>query len=320
MHRVLVVTAAAALAALTACSAPSTSPPSGATAAHASTAPTTGPVTVYTLEKPEHHIPAPIAWHADSDTFFVGTWDDSSIYRGSPDDPTVHVFLEGQPGQNATGIGISGQRLLVAGGLYGDIRAYDLQTKQRVGEFSTGSNGMLHGLHVTDAGDVWVTDAVRPVLWHLTPGQVAAGTGTPTSIPLSPEIPYVNGPDNLEGVVALSDTRLVVVRYFDGTLYRIDLDPQAPQGRTITPIADATVRLGSKMILDGNRLVVPDEDGLSVVELDADATRGTVVTRMRSPSFHDATGVARVGDRYLVVNAGWNDPPPYTISSVPVAS
>jgi hypothetical protein len=147
---------------------------------------------------------------------------------------------------------------------------------------------------------------------------VAAGTGTPASVPLSPEIPYANAPDNLQGVVALSDTRLVVVNYTDGALYRIDLDPQAPQGPTITPIAAATVRLGSKPILDGNRLVVPDEDGLPVVELDAEATRGTVVTRLREPSFHDATGVGRVGERYLVVNAGWNDPPPYTISSVPV--
>ena len=320
MHHVLVVAAAAALAAVTACSAPSTSPPSATSAAQPSAAPATGPIAVYTLEKPEHRVPAPITWYADSGTFFVGTWYDGSIYRGSPDDPTVHVFLEGQPGQAATGIGISGQRLLVAGGLNGDIRAYDLQTKQRVGEFSTGSGGHLHGLHVTDAGDVWVPDALRPVLWHLTPEQVAAGTGTPTSIPLSPEIPYVHDADNVEGVVALSDTRLVVVKYFDGTLYRIDLDPQAPQGRTITPIADATARLGSKMIRDGNRLVVPDEDGLSVVELDAEATRGTVITRLRDPSFHDATGVARVGDRYLVVNAGWNDPPPYTISSVPVTS
>jgi hypothetical protein len=54
-----------------------------------------------------------------------------------------------------------------------------------------------------------------------------------------------------------------------------------------------------------------------VVELDADAARGTVVTRVRDPSFRDATAVARVGDRYLVVNAAWNGPPPYTISSVP---
>jgi hypothetical protein len=146
---------------------------------------------------------------------------------------------------------------------------------------------------------------------------VAAGTGTPASIPLTPEIPHVTSPDNLEGVVSLSATRLVVVKYADGTLYRIDLDPQAPEGRTITPIAGATVPLGSRMVLDGNRLVVPDENGVSVVELSPDASHGTVVARLREPSFHDATAATRVGDRYLVVNAGWNDPPPYTISSVP---
>ena len=314
IHRFLVI-ATVVLAAATAC-APATPAPSGTPAPGASTAP--GPITLYTLAKPEHRNPAPITWHAESGTFFVGTWHDGTIYRGSPDDPTVPVYLAGQPGQSATGIGVSGTHLLVAGGMYGDIRAYDLQTKQRVAEFSTGSDGYLHGLHVTAAGDVWVTDAVRPVLWHLTPDQVAAGTGTPSSIPLSPEIPYVGGPDNLEGVVSLSDTRLVVIKYADGALYRIDLDPQAPQGRTITPIVDATAPLGSKMVLDGNRLVIPDEEGLSVVELDAEATHGTVVARLRDASFHDVTGAARIGDRYLAVNAGWNDPPPYTISSVPV--
>jgi hypothetical protein len=111
---------------------------------------------------------------------------------------------------------------------------------------------------------------------------------------------------------------VVVVKFADGTLYRLDLDPQAPQGRTITPIAGAAVPLGSRMIVDGKRLVIADENGLSVVELSADASHGTVVTRMRDPSFHDTTAVARVGDRYLVVNTAWNDPPPYTISSVPV--
>ena len=171
---------------------------------------------------------------------------------------------------------------------------------------------------VTEAGDVWITDAVRPVLWHLTAEQVAAGEGTPASIPLTPEIPYVASPDNVEGVVALSETRLVVVKYADGTLYRIDLDPQAPQGRTITPSPARPCRWAARMILDGNRLVVADENGVTVVELSEDAARGTVVAQLRDPSFHDATAVARIGDRYLVVNAAWNDPPPYTISSVPV--
>ena len=100
----------------------------------------------------------------------------------------------------------------------------------------------------------------------------------------------------------------MVVKFADGALYRIDLDPQAPQGRTITPITGATVPLGSQMILDGKRLVVPDENGLSVIELSDDAATATVVTRLRDPSFRDATAVARVGDRYLVVNARWNRP------------
>ena len=308
--------AAALLTAVAACSAPA--PPAADPPSAPSAAPTTGPVALYTLEKPEHRNPVPIVWHAESQTFFVATVFDGTIYRGRIDDPSVRVFLEGQPGQGAGGIGISGERLLLADGLYGNVLTYDLQTRQRIGEFATGSGGFLHGLHVTEAGDVWVTDGVRPVLWHLTADQVAAGSGAPAAVPLTPEIPHVSSPDNVEGVVALSETRLVVVKYADGALYRIDLDPQAPQGRTITPITGATVPLGSRMILDGKRLVVADENGLSVVELSDDASSGTVVTRLRDPSFRDTTAVARVGDRYLVVNAAWNLPPPYTISSVPV--
>ncbi len=96
----------------------------------------------------------------------------------------------------------------------------------------------------------------------LTADQVAAGTGSPAALPLTPDIPYIATPDSVEGVVALSETRLVVVKYADGALYRIDLDPQAPQGRTITPITGSSVPLGSRMDLDGNRLVVADENGV----------------------------------------------------------
>ena len=109
----------------------------------------------------------------------------------------------------------------------------------------------------------------------------------------------------------------MVVKYDDGTLYRIDLDGQAPQGRIITPITGATVRLGARMILDGGRLIIADEEGVSAVELDDDAASGSVVAQIRDPSFRDATSVARVDDRYLVVNAAWNEPPPYPVSSVP---
>jgi hypothetical protein len=275
------------------------------------------PIPVYTLERPEHRTPVAIDWHADSGSFFVGTHYDGTHLPRSARRPTVRLFLEGRPGQAASGIVVAHGRLYVSGGIYGDIRVHDLETKALVGTFNRGQGGFLNDLVVTDAGDVYITDAGRPVLWHLTPEQVAAGSGSPTAIPLSAEIRYIRTPDNVEGIVALTDTRLVVVKYDDGTLYRIDLDDQAADGRVVTPITGATARLGSRMILDGRRLVIADEEGISVVELDDDASRGTMVAQVRDPSFRDTTSVVRVDDRYLVVNAAWNEPAPYTVSSVP---
>ena len=94
---VLVAVAAAVLVA--ACS---SAPPAGGAPSAPSAAPTTGPVAVYTLDEPEHQNPIPIVWHAESGTFFVGTKNDGTIYRGRPDDPSVPVFIEGQPGQAAS--------------------------------------------------------------------------------------------------------------------------------------------------------------------------------------------------------------------------
>jgi hypothetical protein len=79
----------------------------------------------------------------------------------------------------------------------GQIRVYNLATKALLGHFETGSGGDLIDLEVTDAGDVWATDALRPVLWHLTPQQVAAGSGTPTTLPVGPEITFTPDPYNL---------------------------------------------------------------------------------------------------------------------------
>jgi hypothetical protein len=99
----------------------------------------------------------------------VGTYPDGTIYRGRLEDLTVPVYIEGRRGQTANGIKIANRRLFVAGGLYGDVRVHDLETRELVGTFDTGSGGWLVDMAVTGAGDVWVSDATRPVLWHLTP-------------------------------------------------------------------------------------------------------------------------------------------------------
>ncbi len=304
-----VMTTATVMALTAACTAPASAPPPPA--ATESTA-----IPLYHLD-PVHRNPVTITWDDSSQSFFVGTFNDGTIYRGRLDDPMPRVFLEGRRGQTANGVDVADGRLYVAGGLYREIRVHDLETRQLVGSFTTDPGGVLLDVTATGPGDVWVTDAALPVLWHLTREQLATGSGTPAALAVAPEITYGATPDNLFGIVAVSDQRFVVIKHLDGTLYRIDLDPQAPGGRTIIQVAGVTVPLGEDMILDGRRLVVADDAGLTVVELNEDASQGRLVRQIRDPSFVKTASVAKAADRFLVVNAPFNEAVPDTIASVP---
>ena len=69
--------------------------------------------------------------------------------------------------------------MYVAGGFSGMVSVYDIATKQVVASFESFGAGMLNDLVVTKHGDIFVTDSFRPMLWHITAAQVAAGGGTP---------------------------------------------------------------------------------------------------------------------------------------------
>jgi sugar lactone lactonase YvrE len=290
------------------------------TAPASTTAPS--PIPVYTLDRAEHRRPAAVDWHAESRTFFVSTLNDGGIYRGRLDEPVTPIFLRGQPGLSADGIRVVGGRIYVGGGIDGEIRIYDLATRQRTGTFETGAGGQVTDLAVTGSGDVYVTDGVRPVLWHLTPQQVDAGSGTPEAIPVTPEI-SMHGSCNLNGIVALTDRRLIVANFANGSLYRVDLDEAG--GRAIVPITGVTVPLAAGMALDEDRLVVADDAGLSVVALGDDVASAMLVEQIRDPSFRDTAAVALADDRYLVVNLDQSSShktpgQPDTVSSVPARS
>jgi hypothetical protein len=288
----------------------------------AATPPATGPPTappsaaaiaVYNLDGAGRLKPTDVEWHAESRTFFVSTYNQGALYQGGLDDPLTPAFLRGQPGQTADGIRVAGGRIYVAAGTEAQIRVYDLATRQRTGTFTTGSGGHVIDLEVTGPGDVYATDAILPMLWHLTPGQVAAGSGTAQGIPVTPEI-SIHGDFNLTGIVALTDHRLIVSHHADGLLYRIDLADGG--GRTIVPITGTSVPLAAGTALDGNRLVVADGKGLSVLTLGDDAGSSTLVEQIRDPSFHDTVAVTVADGRYLVANYATQTPD--TVSSVPV--
>ena len=265
--------------------------------------------------------PEGVAVDKRTDAFFTGGTGDGTIFRGTLGDPTVHVFIPGASGTSAVGMKVFRGKLYVAGGGSGLIKVYDLASKALVGSFATGTGGFLNDLVVTEHGDVWVTDSFRPMLWHLTAAQVAAGTGTPTAVDVASSITFTAGAFNLNGIVALrGGQRLVVVQTNTGALWRIDVNHSPAQIEQV----DAPALVGGDgMIRDKGRLVVVigSPANLTFVKLRHHDSRGRIDKVVTDPTLRGPSTVARDGNRYLVVNADFPTPTkpsttPFTISGL----
>lgn len=266
--------------------------------------------------------PEGVAWDNRSESFFVGTVGTGTIYRATLRDTTLRPFITpdpADPADSAVGMKVSGGKLYVAGGATGSIYVYGIKTGALLARFETGTGGFLNDLVVTQKGDVFVTDSFRPMIWHLTRAMVKAGTGTPGSIPVGPEIGYTAGQFNLNGIVARRGGReLIVVHSFAKSLFRIDLDRDRPADRTITKI-DAPEVAGDGLLIDRGKLlvVIGSLPGVKVLDLSRDDSRATEVKVLTDASLRGPSTIARAKDRYLVVNAAFGQPTPYTVSVLP---
>lgn len=273
------------------------------------------PTQVFTLVPSSHGNPEGVA-SGGGGTFFVGATGDGTIYRGTLGNPSVEEFIPGAAGKSAIGLKCAHGRLYVAGGATGTVVVYDLTSRNQIASFTTGAGGFLNDLAITPSGDVFVTDSFRPTLWHVTAAQVRAGGGTPEAIPVAPEIVYQAGAFNLNGIVALGERTLVVVQSSNGALFRIDLERS---GRRIQKIDADPVVGGDGMLLDRGRLVVVQGSPaqLTLLRLDHRASHATVVGHLTDPTLRGPSTVARVRDRYLVVNADFaTSTAPFTVSGV----
>lgn len=270
--------------------------------------------------------PEGIAFDKRTDAFFTGGIGDGTIFRGTLDDPTVHVFIPGAPGGSAAGMKVSRGKLFVAGAASGKINVYDIATKALVATFDTGPGGFLNDLVVTKHGDVWVTDSFRPTLWHVTGDQVDAGTGTPEAVSVAPEITFDTTPGafNLNGIVAQDGgKRLIVDQTNTGQLWTIKLGHHhsSAAGREIEEIdLDQPIVGADGMIKDRGRLVIVTGDpaALNIVKLKHHHSRGRVESMVTDPTLHGPSTVARAEHRLLVVNADFAlaASPPFTISGI----
>lgn len=267
--------------------------------------------------------PEGVARDSRSESFFVGTVGTGTIYRATLSDSKLRPFItpdSGDPADSAVGMKVSGGKLYVAGGATGSIYIYEIKTGGLLARFETGKGGFLNDLVVTDTGDVYVTDSFRPRLWHLTPTMVKAGSGSPRSINVGPEIAYTANTFNLNGIVARRGGReLIVVNTSSKSLFRIDLDRDKPADRTITKI-DAPKLAGDGLLLDRGRLLVVTGSpaAVTVLQLSNKDSRARVDRVLTDSSLTGPSTIARAKGWYLVVNADFaTNTQPYTVVALP---
>ena len=268
---------------------------------------------VYTLGDSSHGNPEGIA--TAGRYFYVGATGDGTIYRGRLGDRTVHTFIPGATGRAAVGLEISRGRLFVAGGPTGQVFVYDLRHPTAAPlTFDTGTGGFLNDLVVTARGDVYVTDSFRPTLWHVAADQVRPG-GQVDAISVSPGIPYTPGAFNANGIVALKGGReLIVVNSSDGKLYRIRFGSGGP---AISVIDAPPLVGGDGLLRDRGRLIVVRGTPASLTFLKIKHDHARIQQVVTDPTLRGPSTVARLHDRYLVVNADFaTGTQPFTVSGL----
>jgi sugar lactone lactonase YvrE len=273
---------------------------------------------LFTLKPDPAGNPEGIAFDKRSKAFYVSITVGGDIYRGSLKSDTVEPFIEGEG--SSVGVKVKRGKLYVAGGSSGAIKVYDLATKALVAKFDTGADpGFLNDLVVTRGGDVYVTDSIRETLWHVTADQVEAGSGTPQALDVS-EIPYEAGQFNVNGIVAKSSNKLVVVDSNSGKLFRIKLGDEGDSIDSIDEITGATVPGGDGLLLDKGKLVVVQgaAEQLAFLKLERGAREAKLKRTQTSEKLVGPSTVDAAKGLYLVVDAdSATDTKPFKVAGLP---
>jgi len=262
--------------------------------------------------------PEGVAYQRGTNTFFVTSTGDGSIFKGDLREETTTHFIANSTPFSSIGAKVDREGFLwVAGGPTGLVNVYSAGTGARLVTFATGSGGFLNDLVIARSGDVFVTDSFRPILYRVAKGAddiepFLSFAGTP--------LVYGSG-FNLNGIVATPNSRyLVVTQSNTGKLFRIEVAT-----KEVTEIDLGESVPGDGLQLRGRTLWAVAGGAIVKVRLSDDLTRGRVVSRTVDPSFNSPTTNAIARGRMLVVNSQFaarnaGVPPvlPFTVSSIPI--
>ena len=247
-------------------------------------------------------------------TFYVGSIPGGAIWRGDARTGTGEILVAPQAGRFAVGMQYDarGDRLFVAGAFTGQAYVYDATTGALLATYQLTAPGTLVNDVVITRDAAYFTDSSRPVLYRLAfgPGGSLLGAGAVTEILLTGDYQFIGGAINGNGIVATPGDRwLVTVNSASGELYRVD---PATGVATAIDLGGGSLIAGDGMLLIGRTLYVVQGplNQVSVVELSADFTSGTIERTITDSDFGFPTTVASIGSSLYVVNGHFDVAPP----------
>ncbi|MEV7045074.1 hypothetical protein [Amycolatopsis sp. NPDC051061] len=267
---------------------------------------------------------------ADNRNVYTASIADGTVYRGRPGAKTLAPFLPGgQDGRTqATGIKITGNRLLIAGAFTGRFFVYT-NTGRLVSAYTvpdTGEPTLVNDAAVTPSGDVYITDSFRAVVYRIPAADVnATSADAHRTLQVAYHLSdYVPGESNGNGIVATPDGKSLIIGYwYSGALYRLTLATGEVRKIAVSPLPSA-----DGIALRGNTLYIARSahNEIATVRLSSDHTRATVVSERTCPGADTTTGVAVSGDRLLVTNSQMDTylygapltSPVFTVASLPL--
>lgn len=241
-------------------------------------------------------------------SFYAGSLATGAVLKGDLRTGATQELVSAANGP-AVGIAVdSKNRVWVAGGPSGEIRAYDGSTGDLLGLYAGGA-GFINDLVVTKTA-VYATNSFSPVLAvvPLGPGGSLPPSGAAAQLPLV-GFPAVAG-FNANGIEAGQDGRLIVAHSSVGALFAVDPATGATEQIIVggaLPFVDGITRQGSTLYAVQNQL-----NQIAVIRLAPDLASGTIQNVITNPDFDVPTTVALFGNAAYVVNARFGNPSPGT--------
>ncbi|MEZ3179842.1 superoxide dismutase [Streptomyces pimonensis] len=250
---------------------------------------------------------------------YLGSRADGAIYRTDLRTGEGEVLHEGAPGLAAIGLKLGDDGLLyVSGGGGGTARTVDARTGElRTTYELTAPTGHFVNDVVLLRDRAWFTDSRDAVLYGVPRGR----GGSVRALPLTGDWEQLPDVNNANGIVSTPDGRdVIVVKSTPGELYRVSLRTGhatriALSGADDVVNGDGLVRVGRTLYVVQNR-----SNTVTVLGLDARATKATLRRAITDPRFDVPATAARFRDRLYLVNARFTSPqtPETTFTAVAV--